>query len=270
MFKLQINAGPAAGTTIELVGAMIIGRKGADIAVEGDTEMSRRHARLRVEGGRVLVEDLGSTNGTYVGDRRITSPVWLDSDTELTLGLVADDGAVRPPIAAPDSGPRRPRCGQVERTVLRPARPPAPRPPSRRPPPARRAGARAGRPGARAAPARARGPGARRPPLVDARGGVARARDERSRRDRRQRRSAVDPARPSLVVLDRSVGRERLPALVRDSARDRRTAGRHLRAPAHLPDRRRCVRGRQRRLWRRPEQRDVARRAGRFRAPARR
>ena len=87
MFKLQINAGPAAGTTIELVGAMIIGREGADIAVEGDTEMSRRHARLQVEGGRVLVEDLESTNGTYVGDRRITSPVWLDSDTELKLGL---------------------------------------------------------------------------------------------------------------------------------------------------------------------------------------
>jgi len=87
LFKLQINAGPAAGTTIELVGAMTIGREGADIAVEGDTEMSRRHARLRVEGGRVLVEDLGSTNGTYVGDRRITSPVWLDSDTELRLGL---------------------------------------------------------------------------------------------------------------------------------------------------------------------------------------
>jgi EmrB/QacA subfamily drug resistance transporter len=132
MFTLQINAGPAAGTTIELVGAMTIGRDGADIAVEGDTEMSRRHARLRIEGGRVLVEDLGSTNGTYVGDRRITSPVWLDSDTELTLGLSRMTVRFAAPILAPASPPTVLR--PVERTVLRPARPPAPRPPAPRSP----------------------------------------------------------------------------------------------------------------------------------------
>ena len=64
MFTLHIHEGPAAGRTVELVGTMVIGREGADIAVQADTEMSRRHARLRVEGSRVLVEDLGSTNGT--------------------------------------------------------------------------------------------------------------------------------------------------------------------------------------------------------------
>jgi EmrB/QacA subfamily drug resistance transporter len=130
MCKLQINAGPAAGTTIELVGAMIIGREGADIAVEGDTEMSRRHALLRVEGGRVLVEDLGSTNGTYVGDRRITSPVWLDSDTELKLGLSRMTVRFAAPTVAPDSVEAT-ALRPVDRTVLRPARPPAPRPPPR-------------------------------------------------------------------------------------------------------------------------------------------
>jgi EmrB/QacA subfamily drug resistance transporter len=133
MFKLEINAGPAAGTTIELVGAMIIGRAGADIAVEGDTEMSRRHARLRVEGGRVLVEDLGSTNGTYVGDRRITSPVWLDSDTELRLGLSRMTVRFAAPILAPDAV-QPTALRQVERTVIRPARQPAPRPPAPRSP----------------------------------------------------------------------------------------------------------------------------------------
>src|ERR1700693_3799197 len=126
MFKLEIKSGPAAGTTIELVGAMIIGRKGADIAVEGDTEMSRRHARLRVEGERVLVEDLGSTNGTYVGDRRITSPVWLDSDAELKLGLSRMTVRFATPVPAPDAiHPTALRQG--EKTGLRPARRPVPR-----------------------------------------------------------------------------------------------------------------------------------------------
>lgn len=134
MLKLEINSGPGAGRTIDLVGATIIGREGADIAVEGDTEMSRRHACLRVEGGRVLVEDLGSTNGTYVGEDRITSPVWLDSDTELTLGLSRMTVRFAAPVPPPDAAARTVLRG-VDKTVLRPARtspsrPPAPKPPA--------------------------------------------------------------------------------------------------------------------------------------------
>ncbi|HWF54460.1 MAG TPA: DHA2 family efflux MFS transporter permease subunit [Solirubrobacteraceae bacterium] len=148
MFKLLIHEGPAAGTTIELAGTMIIGREGADVDVAGDTEMSRRHARLRVEGPRVLVEDLGSTNGTYVGGQRITSPVWLDSDTQLQLGLSHMTVQLTSPSRAPDSlqttAPR-----PVQRTVLRPAGPPAPPyrgpiVPARSPAPAAGAGRRAG------------------------------------------------------------------------------------------------------------------------------
>src|SRR5436305_15127547 len=116
MFKLEINSGPAAGRTIDLVGTTIIGREGADLAVEGDTEMSRRHACLRVEGERVLVEDLGSTNGTYVGDQRITRPVWLDSDTELTLGLSRMTVRFVAPIPAPEA-PAPAALAHVGRTV---------------------------------------------------------------------------------------------------------------------------------------------------------
>ncbi|MHB8693409.1 MAG: DHA2 family efflux MFS transporter permease subunit [Solirubrobacteraceae bacterium] len=127
MFKLQIDEGPAAGTTVELVGTMIIGREGADVAVAGDTEMSRRHTSIRVEGSRVLVEDLGSTNGTYVAGQRISSPVWLDSDTELKLGLSRMTVLFAAPVPAGDqlqSTALRP----VDRTVVRAGQPPAPRP----------------------------------------------------------------------------------------------------------------------------------------------
>ena len=141
MFKLQINEGPAAGTTIELVGTMIIGREGADIAVQGDTEMSRRHARLRVEGGRVLVEDLGSTNGTYVGDRRITEPgvaglrhrAEARAQSRMTVRFAAP--VLRPATFSPrrcgrsrerSSGPRdrqRPDRQRPDRPAVHPGRP---------------------------------------------------------------------------------------------------------------------------------------------------
>jgi regulator of protease activity HflC (stomatin/prohibitin superfamily) len=49
-------------------GSFIIGREG-DIVVDGDDGVSRQHARLDIRGGRMTLTDLGSTNGTFVGER---------------------------------------------------------------------------------------------------------------------------------------------------------------------------------------------------------
>lgn len=51
---------------------MVLGRTGADIAVD-DPEVSRQHCALEVHGARVLLIDLGSTNGTFVGGQRVES-----------------------------------------------------------------------------------------------------------------------------------------------------------------------------------------------------
>jgi len=72
---VQINpAGPNMGRKYVLQGKTIaMGRDPAsDIVVSSDS-VSRRHARLTVEGGRRLVTDLQSTNGTYVNDQPILS-----------------------------------------------------------------------------------------------------------------------------------------------------------------------------------------------------
>src|SRR5919197_3430532 len=67
---LRVRSGTHAGRTIVIVGAIVVGRE-ADIDL-GDEEISRRHARIRREGDRVAIEDLGSSNGTWVNNRRVT------------------------------------------------------------------------------------------------------------------------------------------------------------------------------------------------------
>jgi pSer/pThr/pTyr-binding forkhead associated (FHA) protein len=52
--------------------------------------ISRRHACIRIDGGRATIEDLGSKNGTYVGDSEspIVGGVTLPDDTRFRLGRV--------------------------------------------------------------------------------------------------------------------------------------------------------------------------------------
>ena len=68
-------------------GEVIVGRESpADVAI-ADHSLSRRHARFSLDGASVVVEDLGSTNGTRVGRRRITREVLRPGDA-VTLGSV--------------------------------------------------------------------------------------------------------------------------------------------------------------------------------------
>lgn len=69
-------------------GENVIGRA-ADAAVHiALAEISRRHARILVEDGRALLEDLGSKHGTVVADRRIEGPVELKHGDHIGVGPV--------------------------------------------------------------------------------------------------------------------------------------------------------------------------------------
>ncbi len=65
---------------------LIIGREpGVDILIDAQG-VSRRHARLSVQGGQIVLEDLGSSNGTFISEERISSPRRLKQGDQIRLG----------------------------------------------------------------------------------------------------------------------------------------------------------------------------------------
>jgi DNA-binding winged helix-turn-helix (wHTH) protein len=80
------------GAGIELVlrqGENLIGRAPeAHIRIESP-KVSRRHAKIVVDGDIAVVEDVGSKNGTFVGDLRVEGPTPLTNGDQLRLGQLA-------------------------------------------------------------------------------------------------------------------------------------------------------------------------------------
>ncbi|PWF26922.1 FHA domain-containing protein FhaB/FipA [Ancrocorticia populi] len=84
---LAVTAGPLAGTTIPLSGApLVIGRAADSALVLDDSYSSSRHARIYQDGGQWWVEDLNSTNGTYVSGQRISTPQQLQPGVPVVVG----------------------------------------------------------------------------------------------------------------------------------------------------------------------------------------
>ncbi len=69
-------------------GESIIGRDpGAAVFID-DQSISRRHARIHVSDGGPTIEDLGSKNGTFVGERKVESPLSLSDGDTIKVGFV--------------------------------------------------------------------------------------------------------------------------------------------------------------------------------------
>jgi hypothetical protein len=85
--QLIVTEGGLKGTRIGLTGApVLIGRADDSTLVLTDDYASTRHARITLQDGMWIVEDLGSTNGTYLGQRKLDGPVPLEIGVPLRIG----------------------------------------------------------------------------------------------------------------------------------------------------------------------------------------
>jgi len=89
-FQLVMQTGPSPGKAFTLSKSeIIIGRDiNADVVLN-TAEVSRRHARLYLDGGAYVVEDLGSTNGTFINGQHLAMPTPLRSGDIIMLGEAA-------------------------------------------------------------------------------------------------------------------------------------------------------------------------------------
>jgi pSer/pThr/pTyr-binding forkhead associated (FHA) protein len=85
--QVVILEGGNKGETVSLDEAPLLIGRGNDAAIRLDDDyVSTRHARIASSGDQWFVEDLGSTNGTYVGTSRISQPTTIQLGTQVRIG----------------------------------------------------------------------------------------------------------------------------------------------------------------------------------------
>ena len=128
-YRITVRQGPVPGKVFDLVkDVLTIGRDMNNDVVINDAEVSRNHGRLTSQSGGYLIEDLASTNGTFVNGQRLIGPKLLNPGDVIGLGetivmeysYVADAGATVVASAPP------PRMMAEPPTAPQPAPEPAP------------------------------------------------------------------------------------------------------------------------------------------------
>ena len=120
-YQLVMHSGPTPGKTFLLEGDVLtIGREASNPIAINDAEISRKHSQLVAQGGKYVLTDLGSTNGTFVNGQRLTGQHVLQPGEVISLGeqisllfeaiTVVDPNATmlssKPPVVAPRPQPQ--------------------------------------------------------------------------------------------------------------------------------------------------------------------
>jgi predicted component of type VI protein secretion system len=129
-FQLVMHTGPNQGKVAPLEkDELFIGRDLSNDIVINDAEVSRRHARLVLQAGGYVLEDLGSTNGTSVNGQRLMGPYTLRIGDVITLGEHVGLG-FEPSEFDPDatvvSAAARPVIAPIPPVPSMPSQPPQP------------------------------------------------------------------------------------------------------------------------------------------------
>jgi hypothetical protein len=85
--RLKVVEGDTKGKVYELGDELTVGRAaGCQVALADDTFVSQLHARVFRKEGRYFVEDLGSTNGTFLNRKQVSAPIALRRGDRLQVG----------------------------------------------------------------------------------------------------------------------------------------------------------------------------------------
>ncbi|WP_420113123.1 FHA domain-containing protein FhaB/FipA [Pseudactinotalea sp.] len=85
--RLVVTGGPLNGTTLRLgENSILLGRAASSTLVLDDDYSSTRHARIFPAEGGWYVEDLGSTNGTWLGTEQVDGPTPVPVGTPIRVG----------------------------------------------------------------------------------------------------------------------------------------------------------------------------------------
>jgi pSer/pThr/pTyr-binding forkhead associated (FHA) protein len=103
---LRCTRGPLAGEDISVETELVLGREEDDPGrLGGDPRLSRRHARIWIdESGQAMVEDLGSTNGTWLNEKRVSEACALGAADQLRLGESLFEVELPQPEVSAESG----------------------------------------------------------------------------------------------------------------------------------------------------------------------
>ena len=86
-FQFVMRSGPTVGKTFPLDAQEVsIGRDAVNIVAINDAEVSRRHARMELRGSAYVIQDLCSTNGTFVNGTRISGMQVLNPGDTVAFG----------------------------------------------------------------------------------------------------------------------------------------------------------------------------------------
>jgi predicted component of type VI protein secretion system len=86
-FQMVMRSGPTPGKVFPLEkNEIYVGRDVNNDVVISDSEVSRKHARITLQAGGHVLEDLGSTNGTFVNGQRLMGPHLLRQGELIMLG----------------------------------------------------------------------------------------------------------------------------------------------------------------------------------------
>ena len=126
--ELTVRQGPRLGQRFSLTQpTIIIGRTAGNDVVVSDPEVSRRHASLTWDGRQLIIQDLGSANGTFVNGVRLTAPQVLQNGDAIGLGptvllafqaLPVAPAPPRPAASPPAYAPPLPRPRSRGRAIL--------------------------------------------------------------------------------------------------------------------------------------------------------